>query len=145
MATVAFFGGTMKNFIECITHMNNKWDEFLKDALEKYDITYGEYTGIEALENKERLSSNILASRMNLSPSRASRVIENMVRKKVLTRDIDCTDRRKCTIQLTPDGIRIKDKIEQIKSEFEKQTMDKLSAEEVAMLTRSLEILFKVF
>jgi len=108
----------MKNFIDCIIRIKYEWDNYLKESLSEYSITYGEYNGIVVLDNDEKLSSNILADRMNLSPSRASRVIENMVRKNVLTREIDCSDRRKCTIELTEMGVEIKNKIEKIKLDF---------------------------
>lgn len=129
----------MKNLIDCIIKIKSEWDDYLKESLAEYSITYGEYNGIVVLDNEEKLSSNILADRMNLSPSRASRVIENMVRKNVLTREIDCTDRRKCTIELTEMGIEIKNKIERIKLGFYKKIVGHLEKREIDIVRESLE------
>lgn len=133
----------MEKFIDYIAVIKNEWDEYLKKSLLKYNITYGEFNGIEVLDTEEKLSSNILAGRMNLSPSRASRVIENMVRKKVLIRDIDCTDRRKCTIELTEMGVEIKNKVKKIKSDFFKLIMKGLDQKEVDEINNTLRKMIK--
>ncbi len=135
----------MENFIDYIGVIKNEWDEYLKESLIKYNITYGEFNGIEVLDTEEKLSSNILAGRMNLSPSRASRVIENMVKKKVLIRDIDCTDRRKCTIELTEMGVEIKNKIEKIKSGFFNKIMKVLDQDEISEINNTLKKIIKSF
>jgi DNA-binding MarR family transcriptional regulator len=129
----------LENFIDCIIVIKNEWDKFLKNSLSKYSITYGEYNGIVVLDYKEKLSSNILAGRMNLSPSRASRVIENMVKKKVLIRDIDCDDRRKCTIELTKRGLEIKNMIEKIKFHFYNKIVGDLKQDELIAVKFALK------
>ena len=83
----------------------------------------------------------ILAGRMNLSPSRASRVIENMVKKKVLIRDIDCTDRRKCTIELTRSGVEIKERINSIKDGFYQKVMQNIDPDIAISINQSFRIL----
>jgi len=129
----------LENFIDCIIVIKSEWDKFLKNSLSKYNITYGEYNGIVVLDDKEKLSSNILAGRMNLSPSRASRVIENMVKKKVLIRDIDCDDRRKCTIELTKRGLEIKNMIEKIKFNFYNKIVGDLKQDELIAVKFALK------
>ena len=129
----------MKNFIDCIIAIKSEWDKYLKNSLSEYSITYGEYNGIVVLDDKEKLSSNILAGRMKLSPSRASRVIENMVKKKVLIRDIDCDDRRKCTIELTKRGLKIKNMIEKIKLDFYNKIVGNLKQDELSSVKFALK------
>jgi len=131
----------LNNFIYYISLIKKEWDDYLKNSLSKYNITYVEFNGIEVLETKERLSSNILAGRMNLSPSRASRVIENMVKKNVIIRDIDCVDRRKCNIELTKRGIEIKEKIKHIKHEFIgiiMQNLDEKNIKDVNLILKTI-------
>ena len=66
--------------------------------MEEANISLAEYNGISALDPEERVCGNDLSRKMNLSPSRASRVIDKLVKNGYLLREGDAADRRRCTI-----------------------------------------------
>ncbi|MGD2295578.1 MAG: MarR family transcriptional regulator [Candidatus Aminicenantes bacterium] len=92
---------------------------FLKDRCaaaedkirESLGLTAAEYKGLMGLQMGEKISCQELSSRMNLSVSRGSRVIENLFQKGFISR-ADCTsDRRSKNIWLTKKGMRLRQKI----------------------------------
>lgn len=102
-------------------------------------LSPAEYNGIAALDPKDRISGNDVSHKMNLSPSRASRVVDKMVQKGYLVRDIDPADRRRCTICLSQRGIMLKKEIDRLKKQCEKRIRENLSHAEAEALHGTLE------
>ena len=74
-------------------------------------LSVAEYRGLMCFGSEERISCQELSSRMNLSVSRGSRVIENLFKKGFIQR-VDCaSDRRSKNVWLTKKGIRMRQKI----------------------------------
>lgn len=94
-------------------------------------LSLAEFNGISALEPGERVCGNMLSRKMGLSPSRASRVIEKLVKNGFLVREIDPQDRRRCTICLAKKGVALKQQLKKIRRECEEKVRDQLSAQEI--------------
>lgn len=94
-------------------------------------LSLAEFNGISALEPGERLCGNMLSRKMGLSPSRASRVIEKLVKNGFLVREIDPQDRRRCTICLAKKGVALKQQLRNVRQECEEKVTAQLSAQEV--------------
>jgi len=114
--------------------------EMMSDA----GLSPAEYHGIAALAPEEKISGTEVSKKMNLSPSRASRVIDRMVQKGFLVREIDPSDRRKCTIYLNQKGITLKNQIDRLKKQCESRIRQQLSQPEVDSLAFSLEKLIHI-
>lgn len=112
--------------------------------MEEANLSPAEYNGISALEPEERVCGNVLSRKMNLSPSRASRVIDKLVRNGYLVREDDAVDRRRCTISLAEKGVRVKKRIEEIKRDCERRVTTSLTDREKEYFTRSLKKLNEV-
>jgi DNA-binding MarR family transcriptional regulator len=67
---------------------------------EKVGLSTSEMHCIEAIHPKEQVSGMVLAGRMGLSPSRGSRIIESLMEKGLLNKEIDSSDRRYSVIYL---------------------------------------------
>lgn len=106
---------------------------------EEANLSPAEYNGISALNPGERVCGSDLSRKMNLSPSRASRVIDKLVKNGYLLREGDEMDRRRCTISLAEKGILIKKRIEEIKRECEERVTTSLTDQEMEYFTRSLK------
>ena len=102
-------------------------------------LSPAEYNGIAAMEPNEMVCGNTLSQKMNLSPSRASRVVEKMVQNGYLMRETDPVDRRKCNITLAEKGVKVKQEIENLKSACEKNIRKHLSKDEVNIISNSLK------
>ncbi len=107
--------------------------------MEETGLSPAEYHGIAALTPGETVCGYDVSHRMNLSPSRASRVVDKMVRNGYLFREIDPVDRRKCTICLAPKGEEVKEKIEGLRNNCDKKMRAKLSDDEFEQVTGGLK------
>lgn len=111
---------------------------------EETGLSPAEYNGIAAIKPDEIITGSVLSQKMALSPSRASRVIDKMVKNGYLVRQTDADDRRKCTISLAKRGINIKKKIDRLKTNCDQRIREQLSQKEIETLTHSLKQIIEV-
>lgn len=107
-------------------------------------LTPAEYNGLAAMKPGEDYSGNEVSQKMSLSPSRASRVIDMMVKHSFLFREIDPGDRRRCTISLAPKGEELKQKIDDLRRSCERKIKRQLTTEELNSLKASLSKIMDV-
>ena len=107
-------------------------------------IGLAEFKGINAMENHKNITCTELSERMNLSPSRGSRIIDNLVKKGYLLRKIKDCDRRSTLLYLTEKGEKIKNEIHQEQKNFEQKINSKLSAKEIESVKAGLKTLEKI-
>jgi len=129
----------MEKLIDLIDQLKSRCIENELMIMEQASLTPAEYNGILALDPDEFVCGSTLSQKMNLSPSRASRVIDKLVRNGYLVRENDAQDRRKCTICLAEKGIKVKKRIDKIKKECESRVRDKLSPIEIEQFALSLK------
>lgn len=129
----------MEKLIDLIDQLKSRCIENELMIMEQARLSPAEYNGISALEPNEYVCGSTLSRKMNLSPSRASRVIDKLVRSGYLVRENDAQDRRKCTICLAEKGIKIKKKIDKIKTECESRVRERLNPDELEQFTLSLK------
>lgn len=108
-------------------------------VMEETGLSPAEYNGIAAINPGESISGSEVSQKMNLSPSRASRVIDKMVKNGYLVRENNSIDRRKCTISLAPKGMEIKKKVDDIRSLCDNRIREQLTDKEMKTFSRSLK------
>jgi DNA-binding MarR family transcriptional regulator len=108
------------------------------EIMTQFGLSPAEYNGIASLDPGEEVCGTVVSEKMNLSPSRSSRVVEKMVQKGYLIREIDSKDRRKCTICLSPKGMDIKEQINKHHEICEKRLRNALSEEEIETFSTTL-------
>lgn len=96
---------------------------------------------IECFSHDERVRCKALSKKMNVSPSRASRVIEGLVEKGYLARREDSTDRRCREITLTQRGLDIKKKIRNAKNRCEERIRAAIDCLQLERVREGLRIL----
>ena len=106
-------------------------------------IGLAEFKGINAMENNKKITCTELSERMNLSPSRGSRIIDNLVKKGYLLRKVKDYDRRITLLYLTEKGEKIKDEINHEQRGFEQKINSELSGQEVESIKIGLKTLEK--
>ena len=129
----------MEKLIDLIDQLKSRCIANELMIMEQAMLTPAEYNGISALEPDELVCGSTLSQKMNLSPSRASRVIDKLVKNGYLVRENDAQDRRKCTICLAEKGIKVKKRIDKIKKECESRVREKLGPTELEQFTLSLK------
>ena len=109
-----------------------------------WHISLAELKGINAMESHESVTCSELAEKINLSPSRGSRIIDNLVRKGYLFREIQDQDRRTTLLYLTKRGEKLKYNITREQKAFEDMLTSKLSSQEIESVRKGLATLEKI-
>jgi DNA-binding MarR family transcriptional regulator len=109
------------------------------------NVSLAEYKAVMEIKATEKVTCNVLSKKMGLSPSRGSRIIDGLVRKKYLTRMTNPEDRRSFVLSLSSKGEKIKDDIERERNNCEKRIREKLSTKEFDLIKKSLELVTKIF
>ena len=74
---------------------------------EQQGLTQAEFRCLRLFGTEESSNNKQIAKRMNLSPSRLTRIIDGLVRKNYLIREIDPNDRRNMKVTLSRQGVLI--------------------------------------
>jgi DNA-binding MarR family transcriptional regulator len=108
-------------------------------------ISFAEYKGIMGIDIEESITCNALSQKMGLSPSRGSRIIDNLVRKDYLLRMVNPADRRSFVVSLSFKGTKIRKQIKQERNNCEKRIIKSFSEKEVELIKEGLELITKIF
>lgn len=109
------------------------------------NVSLSEYKAVMEIRTTERITCNVLSKKMDLSPSRGSRIIDGLVRKGYLLRTTNPEDRRSFVLSLSSKGAKIREQIEQERNNCEYRIRKNLSAREVGLIKKGLELITKVF
>jgi DNA-binding MarR family transcriptional regulator len=109
------------------------------------NLSIAEYRGIMSQEKGQETTCMELSEIMGLSPSRSSRVIDNLVRRGYLIRKTSTRDRRSMAITLSEKGIEAKEKIKKNQKELEDDLKKRFSDEVINSIKSSLKILLEYF
>ena len=71
---------------------------------EAHNLTQAEFRCLRLFGKDENLNNKHIAERMNLSPSRLTRIIDGLVKKEYINREIDPSDRRNKKVNLSRKG-----------------------------------------
>jgi DNA-binding MarR family transcriptional regulator len=99
---------------------------------------------IETIHPDERLSGNILSDRMGLSPSRGSRIIDHLIEKGLLSREIHPRDRRFSALSLTQKGKDMRRGVENAKRVCERKITNRMNEEQIRQIKMGLKKLVDV-
>lgn len=130
--------------IDLIIQLKKKCTLKEEDIRIEYELSLSEYRGIVVLGNDEKVSCNEFSKRMELSPSRGSRIIDKMMERKFLNYQSMPGDRRTHFVWLTSKGKRVKMKVENRKNECEHIILSNYSMKQVEKVKKCLEMLLKV-
>lgn len=80
---------------------------------EQYGLTQAEFRCLRLFGRDETLNNKLIAERMKLSPSRLTRIIDGLVQKEYVTREINNEDRRNMKVSLSQKGKDLVEKLNQ--------------------------------
>lgn len=134
-----------KSLVELIIELKKGCMEDEEQIRTLCKVSLAEYKSIIVVDENEKITCNILSKKMGLSPSRGSRIIENLVKKGYLVRRLNPADRRSTVISLSSNGIKVKNQIKQERHNCEKRIRKKLSEREIELIKEGLELITKIF
>src|SRR4030066_2456125 len=103
-------GGTMDTH-QTAEHLANLTFNLLANCQEKevrlatvHKLPQAEFRCLRLFGTDESVNNKAIAERMNLSPSRLTRIIDGLVQKEYILREIDPNDRRNMKVSLSRKG-----------------------------------------
>jgi DNA-binding MarR family transcriptional regulator len=104
------YGGSMDTH-QTAEHLANLTFSLLANCQEKevrlatvHNLTQAEFRCLRLFGTDESVNNKSIAERMNLSPSRLTRIIDGLVEKEYILREIDPNDRRNMRVMLSRRG-----------------------------------------
>jgi len=104
-------------------------------------VNHSEFHALLSLTLETAVQGNVLAERMSLSPSRASRVVSKLLEKNFIQTEYHPHDRRSQFIRLTESGQEMKEAIESRLQLCERRILDKYSDQDVRVIKWALGLL----
>ena len=110
---------------------------------EEAGLSEAQCSFLAAIPADRPINAGDLCRAVNLSPSRGSRVIEDMVQRGLVSRQADPVDRRVALVTLNPEGLRLKNQVEALLQTCEAALSTKLSDGEMAAVREGLTLLLR--
>ncbi len=107
-------------------------------------ISLAELKGINTMKKEAEITCSKLAEKMELSPSRVSRITDNLTKKGYLCRQTRDNDRRSTFLCLTKKGEEIKEEINREQKNFQKLLETELNVQEIESIKIGLKKLEKI-
>jgi DNA-binding MarR family transcriptional regulator len=108
------------------------------EMLARFDVTPSQFKVILTLAETNSLGQRQLAELIDVDPRNCVPIVDSLVGRELLTREIDSTDRRRRVLRLTAKGRRLAQELESVNAEVEMDLMRPLSSKEHSALHRML-------
>jgi DNA-binding MarR family transcriptional regulator len=131
-----------KRLVDRILELKSRC-RFEEEICAECDLSLPEVRCVGALQPSEQLSAGDLAGRLDLSPSRASRVITAVRERGLVVESLDPRDRRAVTISLTPEGEKMRRLIDRKRDECEKRLLAGFRDTDVLAVRQGLDMLLE--
>ncbi len=115
-----------------------------EQIVEHLDLTPREMEGVLALQEGEAVACGDLAGRLNLSPSRASRVVGRLIDKGYLLRTEDEQDRRCQRLSLSAEGVECRRSILRSEEVCAERLFSRLDEDQLRRVEEGIELLLKI-
>ena len=119
-----------EGIIDLVCDLKKKCIENDSKFISDLNISDSEYNFIKTLITCKNMNSKSIANKMRLSPSRVSRIIDNMVINGYLSRKNAKEDRRNININLTKKGDNLVEKVVDFREECETIIIKSLTKKE---------------
>jgi DNA-binding MarR family transcriptional regulator len=132
------------NIIETILHLSDICYSLNEDTLKNENLSRPESFILLSIMPGEMISSSELSSRNRLSPSRVSRLVDDMIKKHLLERTEADDDRRFVNLTLSKEGIKKHTVLMKLKNQCEKKIKSQLRDDELTTVGNGLVLLTQV-
>ena len=95
----------------------------------KLNLTVAEFKLLRSIQDGEKLSAGSLAKRLGLSSSRITRIIDGLVKKEMVRKDVGGDDRRVVDVQLTPIGMETRKQLKDMYTSVHRDIIDLLPSD----------------
>ena len=130
-----------KRIVLNILYTNNIIGDKFLDILKPYDLSSEQYNVLRILRGQKGNPANmcVIQERMITKNSNTTRLIDKLLLKELVTRNVCPKNRRKIEIEITSKGLEVLLELDPKVKEYEESFANNLSAEEVQQLISLLE------
>jgi DNA-binding MarR family transcriptional regulator len=130
-----------KKVILNFTYTQNVIGDKFHEILKPYDISREQYNVLRILRGQKGIPANmcIIQERMLSKSSNTTRLIDKLLLKDYVTRDVCPENRRKIEVLITQKGLDILTELDPIVIEHEQLFANNLTSEELELLNTLLE------
>lgn len=123
-----------------INQVANRWNyDFNKMLKAQRQINLSEWRIMAVVRARPNISISELIKHVTMDQPTVSRIVDRLVERELLVRDLKSDDRRFVELFLTPTGLETVDKIWPIAMQFYQDATSSLTASEVDTLVRLLK------
>ena len=130
-----------KKILLNIIYTHNIVTELINEALKPYDLSGEQYNVLRILRGQKGNPANmcVIQERMLAKTSNTTRLVDKLLLKEFVTRNVCSENRRKIEVLITQKGLDILSEIDTKIKEKEDSLSNKLSTEELELLNELLE------
>ena len=120
-----------------------KIHQFMTKVLADYDITPEQWVVLQIVSKEKNLSQQELAARLEKDKNSTKALVDRLIKKELLTRQKDDSDKRFYKLQATPAGatpagIFLTKELAKLDYDFMRETESGLTDEELTSFTKTL-------
>ena len=125
-----------KNAIISILQASAFISDVLLKGLKPHDISEQQFNVLRILRGQKGIAANLstVQERMVHKMSNTTRLIDKLIQKKLVKRNVCIKNRRKIELFITEDGLDLLKKIDPISDEIEKKILSNISSQDLNSL-----------
>ncbi|HPO54369.1 MAG TPA: MarR family transcriptional regulator [Ignavibacteriaceae bacterium] len=108
-----------------------------------HNLTIAELKCIRQIQRNENINNKEIAERMHLSSSRLTRIMDGLVEKGFILREIDKIDRRNMKLSLSDEGVKLLERINATYLSVHKEILKKLEPQLQADVIKAMSSLMR--
>ena len=135
-----------KKIVVSILYTSGQLSNILNGILKPFDISLQQFNVLRILrgQQNEAVSLAVVQERMINKMSNTTRLIDKLVNKGLVYKEINSSNRRKIDINITNEGLEILDYVDTLIEEAEKHIVNKLSEKENLKKKKQANISFQL-
>ena len=130
-----------KKIILNVLYTQNVITESFNEILKPYEISGEQYNVLRILRGQKGSPANmcVIQERMLAKTSNTTRLVDKLLLKELVTREVCPENRRKIEVLITPKGLEILQELDPKVTGHEEFFSNNLNAEEIILLNQLLE------
>jgi DNA-binding MarR family transcriptional regulator len=115
-----------------IMHTQSIVTESFSDLLKQYDLSSEQFNVLEILRDQNRKPANmsVIQEKMTAKTSNTTRLVDKLLLKKLVTREVCAENRRKIEVFITSKGLEILKEVDPAKRALEEKFSNNLTQKE---------------
>jgi DNA-binding MarR family transcriptional regulator len=129
---------TARNLAELTFRLLASCHEKEERLAKSHNLTQAEFRCLKSMQEGEIINNREIANRLRLSASRLTRIIDGLVQKGFVVREIDPLDRRNMRLYLSPKGVEFVKKMNDDYTQIHKEILENIEKDQHEPLIQAM-------